>query len=343
MRAILLVVVCFFVSFVCAEETPNPQPAPSTPAPATESAKPEPATPVPAKQEPAKPATPATPTPMRSPMLRHPESSPADMLSRMFPGLGLDSKSVRWDVFPLGMEKRFLTSLQVGSIENPGAVDFPAMSGWPVEEILKLSADEAKAVQTLRQEYDAERKKLDEEVAEFHKAEAEKFRALRLKYEQKANEALSPEQREAKQKFDALREELISRKKALVTDTLGADFSAVKGGQGSTAIGKLREGLSKIVGELELKFLEIAPAEAKAKIEATIKQQVAMRERMYQMNNPPPRPMPTQPVQPLTAKQPPAVQQPAQPAQPSNPPVDQPPAPPPAKERDNQGSAEEKK
>jgi hypothetical protein len=258
------------------------------------------------------------------------------MLSRMFPGLGLDNgNSPRWDTLPFGMDRRFLINSQVGSVENPGGADYPAFGGWPIEEILKLSPDETQALQAIRQEYAAERKKLDEEVAEFHKAEVEKLRALRLKYEQKANEALSPEQREAKQKFDALRDELIAKKKALVSEVLGPDPS--NGALSRAALSNLREGLPKIVAEIEAKFLELLPAEAKAKIEPMLKQQAAMRERMAHMYSQSQRPMPTQPGGP---PQPPMVRQNVPPTQPAAQPAVQPPAPPPEKPQETHKDAE---
>lgn len=63
---------------------------------------------------------------VKRPPIIHSEPSLADIIARTFHGLGLDSpKSVRWEMMLSGMDKNFLTNLQVGSVQNPGTSDFP--------------------------------------------------------------------------------------------------------------------------------------------------------------------------------------------------------------------------
>jgi hypothetical protein len=205
---------------------------------------------------------------------------PPDILARMFPGLGLDDQSkVNWEALPLGMDKKFLTSLPVGAVENPGGVDFPAYPGWRIEEVFKLSNEQSTSLQKLRADYEAKKAKLGQELAEAQKAYIEKFRALRLQYEQQANDLLTGPEKEAKAKLDALRDELAAKKKELV-NTLGLDKPQTDSRGFMELSKKTREELSKVVAEFEAKLLDLLPTDRKAAIEGMVKQQAQRREGM---------------------------------------------------------------
>jgi len=107
----------------------------------------------------------------------------------------------REDKLPLGGEKQFVLNVPVGGVEQIGVQNNGA---WKVEELFKLTDEQTKAVDALRTEYAAEKKKLEEEILTQQLALADKAKQLRLTYEQRANDVLTGADKDAKQKIDTV-------------------------------------------------------------------------------------------------------------------------------------------
>jgi hypothetical protein len=161
-----------------------------------------------------------------------------------------------------------------------------------MEEIFNLTAEQTQAVQALRDEYEAEKKKLELEIALQQKALAEKAAQLRLKFEQRANELLTGADKEAKVKLDAIGREANAKTVALVTEGLKI-YDPEDLGQGLALIRMIRDKTHDIFTETEEKILALIPADTKAKIEEALRHYAAERNQMDRMiPNAPPGPPP---------------------------------------------------
>jgi hypothetical protein len=193
--------------------------------------------------------------------------------------LGIDFEDpkapVKLDALPLGIDKRLVINVPVGGVDNPAA----NTNGWKMESIFKLTEEQQKAVDALREEYKAQQKKLDEEVLAAQKAVAEKVKDLRLKYEQRANDILTGNDKTTKEKLDALARETITKNMAVVTEMMPM-FDGQDMGQGFAVVRAIREKISANAKTAEEKLLELAPADGKAKIQDILKQQQNDRDRM---------------------------------------------------------------
>jgi hypothetical protein len=187
--------------------------------------------------------------------------------------LGFDDPSIlNWDALSLGLDKNFLILHPVGSVENPFTVNFPfgQIYGWKVEQLLPVSDEQVKSLQILRKEYEAEKEKIAQELIAFNQATASKLRTLRQQYEERANELLPEEQRKIKLKLDALRREMMESEKA------AAETGEKQLEQSQTAFILLNQVLAKLILATDQKLQELLPAEGKAKIEQTMKQQASI-------------------------------------------------------------------
>src|ERR1051326_8422104 len=111
-------------------------------------------------------------------------------------GIDLESPTAagREDKLPLGGEKRLVLNVPVGGIDQIGVqpgMGNQSTGSWKVEEIFKLTDEQTKAVEALRTEYAAEKKKLEEEILAQQQALADKAKKLRETYEQRANDVLT--------------------------------------------------------------------------------------------------------------------------------------------------------
>ncbi len=127
------------------------------------------------------------------------------MFSRML-GINADElkKEVSPEQLPLAASRRFVSKIPVGGIDNFDV----ASGGWKMEGVFKMSPEQTKSVDALRDEYKAEQKKLGQEIYAEELKLAQKVAELRAKYEQKANDLLTGADKEAKQKMDALSMEI---------------------------------------------------------------------------------------------------------------------------------------
>src|SRR6185295_12047769 len=83
-----------------------------------------------------------------------------------------------------------------------------------------MTPEQAKSVETLRDEYAAEQKKLAREIYEEELKLAKKVSDLRVKYEQKATEVLTGADKEAKQQMDILAFDIQTKVNATVADVV---------------------------------------------------------------------------------------------------------------------------
>jgi hypothetical protein len=201
------------------------------------------------------------------------------MASRM---LGLDIEDPKAgpkvDSLPLGADKRFVVNVPVGGVDNPGSQS----SGWKMEAIFKMTDEQTKAVDTLRTEYAGEQKKLEQEVQDQFRALAEKAKQLRQKYELRANDILTGEDKTRKEKLDALAHETNVKNADLVKELLPLyDINDMQ--QRFAMARALRDKANKNTQDAESKLLDLVPPETRDNIQAVIKQQAQAREQMGQI------------------------------------------------------------
>jgi hypothetical protein len=192
--------------------------------------------------------------------------------------LGIDiegPKSRKIESLPLNEHKRLVLNVPVGGVDIPGSTG----SGWKVENVFKLSEEQTTKLETLRTEYAAEQKKLEDELNAQNKAMAAKVAELRKAYEAKANDLLSPEDKEAKLKLDALGAETATKNTAVLTDGLKLyDPNDVT--QGMALLRMYREKSNDIATEQEQKLLNLVPAASREVMETLVKNNAAARQQM---------------------------------------------------------------
>ncbi|MCY3021559.1 MAG: hypothetical protein NTW87_21300 [Planctomycetota bacterium] len=203
------------------------------------------------------------------------------MASRM---LGMDIEDPKagpkLDALPLGADKRFIFNVPVGGVDNPGG----QASGWKMEAVFKMTDEQTAAVETLRAEYALEQKKLEQKIQAQYKVLADELKALRLKYEQRANDALTGDDKGRKEKMDALARDTNAKNADIVKDLLPLydtnDF------QQRMALSRaMREKANKNAEAAEGKLLELVPPDNREKMEAVIKQQAEARANVGRMGN----------------------------------------------------------
>jgi hypothetical protein len=123
--------------------------------------------------------------------------------------LGEDT-AVKLDQIPYGPQRRFILNVPVGGVDTLQ----DRGDGWKVEEIFTLTDEQNKAVQVLREQYKAELEKYQKQLDEANKAIALQVAALRLKYEQLANDVMAGVAKDEKVKLDALAKEFSEQRQA---------------------------------------------------------------------------------------------------------------------------------
>jgi alanyl-tRNA synthetase len=172
-----------------------------------------------------------------------------------------------------------VTQVPVGGVDNFN----PTGAGWKVESVFKMTAEQTKAVDALRDEYAAEQKKFNQEVLDAEKVLADKATKLRQAYEKKANDVLTGADKEAKEKMDALAAEIEQKNAATVTETLPL-FDLNDNQQAFAMMRALRDKTGKVLQEGEDKLVELVPTENRAKLQDALKQQADLRNRANQFN-----------------------------------------------------------
>ena len=201
----------------------------------------------------------------------------ADAASRM--GIDIhDPKTPKLDALPLGVDKRFVLNIPVGGVDNPSGTG----NGWKMEAIFKMTDEQTKSVDALRDEYKGEQKKLDVDILDQQKVLAAKVTDLRQKFEKRANDILTGADKEAKQKMDALMQDSSAKGAAVVADTLPL-YDVNDMAQGFAMIRAIQEKKSKISQDTTTAFLDLVPAESKPKIAEALKEQNAARDQMGRM------------------------------------------------------------
>lgn len=197
------------------------------------------------------------------------------MAARM---LGIDiedpKQEVKLDQLPLAASKRLVLQVPVGGVDNLNSTG----SGWKMEAIFTMTPEQTKTIDTIRDEYKAEQKKLNEEILAQEKALALKVVELRKKFEQRATDVLTGADKESKTKLDALAVEQNEKTAALVAETLPLydlnDFQ-----QGFALVRALSDKIKTILQTGQDKLVELVPANSKDKIKELIKVQNEQRDR----------------------------------------------------------------
>lgn len=124
-------------------------------------------------------------------------------MERMLLGAMGIEPGVKTDQLTYGSERRLVTRVPVGGIDslNENA------DGFKVEEIYTLTDEQTKAMTGLRDEYKTDLEKLQKQLDEANAAVATQVKALREKYEQRANDVLTGDAKSEKEKLDALAKE----------------------------------------------------------------------------------------------------------------------------------------
>ena len=190
-----------------------------------------------------------------------------------------DPKAVlKVDELPLGAQKHFVTLVPVGGVDNLSNTG----KGWNMENIFTMTPEQTKSVEALREEYQAEEKKLQTEIAAQEKKLADKAIELRQSFEKRANDLLTGADKESKTKLDALSVDVHKKSADLVAETLPLydmnDFQ-----QGFALIRALSDKMSKITKDGEVKLVELVPETAKDKVQTLIKTLDEARDRSAQM------------------------------------------------------------
>lgn len=204
-----------------------------------------------------------------------------NMVSRM---LGFDMEDPKagpkLDALPLGADKRFIFNVPVGGVDNLSS----AGNGWRVELVFKMTEEQTKSVEALRAEYKAEEKKCGDEIQAQYKAMADKLKQLRLKYEQRANDVLTGDDKQRKEKMDALARETAAKNVEIVTESQQL-YDANDPQQNFAMIRAIRERIGKNTTASEAKLLELVPPDSKEKMEGVIKQQAEARDQTGRLMN----------------------------------------------------------
>lgn len=184
-------------------------------------------------------------------------------------GVDLESPKAagREDKLPLGGEKHFVLNVPVGGVDQIGVQNNGPQGGsWKVEELFKLTDDQTKAVEALRTEYAAEKKKLEDEILAQQMALADKAKKLRETYEQRANDVLTGADKEAKQKIDAVEKDTATKIETVVADaTANTDNNDPQ--QAINTVTTVREKLTPIVQDARKQMVDLIPADTRAKVQ----------------------------------------------------------------------------
>ncbi|HYF52310.1 MAG TPA: hypothetical protein VEJ63_23080 [Planctomycetota bacterium] len=180
------------------------------------------------------------------------------------------------DTLPFGSQRRFVTLVPVGGIDSFSSLSEP----WKLEQMYKLTFEQSNSLQTIRDEYKAELKKLQDEMTAQQKAMAEKVKELRAKYELRANDVLTGADKENKQKIDTITSETHTNNAKVAGELLHANKDN-KDMNRMWQIGReLREKVSPSIDEAQKKIAELVSPEGKALIEESMKKQADAREQV---------------------------------------------------------------
>jgi len=203
------------------------------------------------------------------------------MASRM---LGMDIEDPKagpkLDALPLGADKRFIFNVPVGGVDNFSA----QANGWKMEAVFKMTDEQTTAAEKLREEYTAEQKKLEQEIKDQYKAMAEKLKQLRAKYELRANDILTGDDKGRKEKMDVLARETNTKNSEILKDLMPL-YDINDFGQRMALARAIRDKAGKNAQAAEAKLLELVPPENKEKMEGVIKQQAEARDAQGRMGN----------------------------------------------------------
>jgi hypothetical protein len=173
---------------------------------------------------------------------------------------------------PLGTDKQLVNIIPVGGVM--GFTQFG--QGIGMETVFKLTDEQTKSLTALRDEYAAEKKKIDDELETQQKAVADKARQLRLTFEQRATDVLAGPDKEAKLKLDATAREAFEKAAALLAELSAPKDPKVKEEAPQFNFMEVREKARSIVEEIQTKMCDVLSGDAKTKLSEIFKQQAAM-------------------------------------------------------------------
>lgn len=189
-------------------------------------------------------------------------------------GVDLESRTAKLDTLPFSADRSLLLNVPVGGIDTLKPAFFgPASGTYKVEQLFKCTDEQTQALAGLRTEFETERKKLEAELLVQQKQTAEKARALRLKFEQRANDVLTGPDRETKLKLDGVARETYAKIAPLFNE---AETLAKAETQDVQKLWPLirdaREKYEKIRKEAQEKILAALPPEGRKTVEEALNQ-----------------------------------------------------------------------
>jgi hypothetical protein len=214
--------------------------------------------------------------------------NPAELISRMtgvdVANIAAAAKEPKLETLPLGGYRRLVINVPVGGIENPAGTG----TGWKVEAVLNLNAEQQAALQALRDGYDKDKKALQKELGDAQNQLAQKAIQLRQAYEDRANALLTGADKELKLKLDALTADAGAKSDALVKDALNL-HDPEDNGQLLALANWLRDKMNTLVTQTEASLLQLIPDDRKPVIESVIRNNAQTRQRimMQAMFGPP--------------------------------------------------------
>lgn len=168
-----------------------------------------------------------------------------------------------------------MLNVPVGGVDNLRG----QAPGWKMEAVFKMTEEQVKAAETLRTEYAADEKKLEQEIREKYTDLADKMTKLRQKYEQRANDILTDDDKQRKEKLDALARDTNAKNAAVVKELLPLyDLNDMQQRMG--LVRAVREKVGKNTQQAETQLLDLVPPESREKIEAAIREQNQARDAM---------------------------------------------------------------
>ncbi|MCZ7645215.1 MAG: hypothetical protein M5U26_08015 [Planctomycetota bacterium] len=138
--------------------------------------------------------------------------SPEQLEQRLYSVLGR-AVPLRLEHLSYGPARRLATKIPVG-----GADDLTDLGdGWKIEELYKLPETKQKALEELRASYAAESAKLQARLDGINRAFAARALELRLKYELRANDVLTGQDRDQKRQLDGFAKQIWLQQEGLAS------------------------------------------------------------------------------------------------------------------------------
>lgn len=186
----------------------------------------------------------------------------------LWDALGIEQPA-KLETLSYGAEKRRVNDVPIGGIDSLTE----QAKGLKVEEIYTLTDEQTQALVKLREDYAHELVEYQKQLEATNLAVAVLVKALRQKYELRANDVLTTEAKAEKEKLDALAKEYHEKRAAQATEKKGLAETAIADAKAKTAAARENNDWNA-VREAGMKIFESAN-ESHTKTEEMVKQYLA--------------------------------------------------------------------